>query len=162
MGDHAKRLPYLDSIRGLAALIVVICHVLSTDRRLPVPNVAGFKIFWATTFAVSVFFVLSGLVLYRQLQREKLDYVSFLIRRFFRLFPACIVAVTVSYLCYVGWQPEPVGHLGTWFNDVSWPAGISFSRFLMNLTLTGEASLLRPIWTLVLEWKISLIFPIVV
>jgi peptidoglycan/LPS O-acetylase OafA/YrhL len=122
--------------------------------------VTGLKLFMASGFAVNLFFVLSGFVLFQQLQLERPSYLSFVVRRFFRLFPPCIAAVTASYLIYVLWSPAPVPQLTPWFNDVSWPPGITSDQYLMNLTLTGEVSLLRPAWSLVYEWRISLIFPL--
>jgi peptidoglycan/LPS O-acetylase OafA/YrhL len=122
--------------------------------------VPGLKLFRASGFAVNLFFVLSGFVLFQQLQNERPTYLSFVLRRFFRLFPPCIAAVTGSYLIYVLCSPQPAPELTPWFNDVSWPPGITSDQYLMHLTLTGETSLLRPIWSLVYEWRISLIFPL--
>jgi peptidoglycan/LPS O-acetylase OafA/YrhL len=155
-----ERLLYLDSIRGLAAMIVCTSHLAATSQTLQVFDISGLKLFLASGFAVNLFFVLSGFVLFQQLQSERPGYLSFVVRRSFRLFPPCIVAVTASYLIYVLWSPAPAPQLTPWFNDVSWPPGITPDQYLMHLTLTGETSLLRPIWSLVYEWRISLIFPL--
>jgi peptidoglycan/LPS O-acetylase OafA/YrhL len=155
-----KRLLYLDSIRGLAALIVVTSHLSFTDQALSFIDTTGLKLFRASGFAVDLFFVLSGFVLFQQIQNEKPGYLEFITRRAFRLFPPCVVAVSASYAMYAIWSPAPVSHLTEWFNSVSWPAGITPEQYLMHLTLTGEDSLLRPIWSLVYEWRISLIFPL--
>jgi peptidoglycan/LPS O-acetylase OafA/YrhL len=68
------------------------------------------RVFKASVFAVSIFFVLSGLVLYLQIEGERASYIKFVIRRAFRIFPACIVAVTISYLIYLIWVPSPLDH----------------------------------------------------
>ncbi|MGF6431501.1 acyltransferase family protein [Bradyrhizobium elkanii] len=157
-----KRLVYLDSIRGLAALIVVTSHLAFADHSLDFIDTTGIKLLRASGFAVILFFVLSGFVLFQQIEHEKPSYFAFVIRRIFRLFPPCIAAVSASYAIYLVWNPPPVAHLTEWFNGTTWPAGITLSQYLAHLPLTGEDALLRPIWSLVYEWRVSLVFPILV
>lgn len=156
------RLSFLDPIRGIAALIVVTAHLHYAAG----PQTWFFELwilraFKASVFAVSIFFVLSGLVLYLQIEGEKVNYIRFIVRRAFRLFPACIAAVTISYLIYIIWAPAPLAN-AEFLNDVTWPAGISFGQFLDHLWLGGSDKLLRPIWSLVIEWRVSLVFPAIV
>lgn len=156
------RLPYLDSVRGVAALIVMTAHlhqVALRDTRLF--ELDGFRIFNASGFAVSIFFVLSGLVLFLQFEGERISYPAFVIRRAFRIAPACFFVITLSGAIYYFWAPAAVPALGSWFNDVCWPAGISFDQFLRHFMLNGEVSLLRQMWSLVVEWNVSLVFPII-
>lgn len=157
------RLSFLDSIRGAAALIVVTAHLHYAARAETwFFSLKGLRIFNQSVFAVAIFFVLSGLVLFLQMEREKVNYFSFVVRRAFRIFPACIVAVSVSYLVYLIWSPAPVVSRGDWFNDVSWPPGIMFDSYLGHLALTGPDALLRPLWSLVIEWRVSLVFPAII
>jgi peptidoglycan/LPS O-acetylase OafA/YrhL len=156
------RLSFLDSIRGIASLIVVTAHLhFAAQAQTWFFELWILRAFKASVFAVSIFFVLSGLVLYLQIEGKKVNYIGFVIRRAFRLFPACIAAVTISYLIYLIWTPQPLGH-AEYLNDVTWPSGISFERYLDHLWLSGAAELLRPIWSLVIEWRVSLIFPVIV
>lgn len=112
---------------------------------------------------MDLFFVLSGFVLFYQLQTERPGYLVFLARRFLRLFPPCIVAVLASYAIYLHLPPAPIQHLSPWFREVSWPPGITFDQFLVHLTLSNPLSLLLPpLWSLVYEWRVSIIFPLVV
>lgn len=155
------RLSFLDSIRGGASLIVVTAHLhYAVQRETWFVNARGLRILNQSVFAVAIFFVLSGLVLFLQIEGEKVSYPRFLVRRIFRIFPACLFAVTVSYLIYVLWAPAPSASRGDWFNDVSWPAGISQATYIHHLLLDGADTLLRPIWSLVIEWRVSLVFPI--
>jgi peptidoglycan/LPS O-acetylase OafA/YrhL len=154
------RLSFLDSIRGIAALIVVTGHLHFTARpETWFVEINGLRIFNQSVFAVSVFFVLSGLVLFLQVEGEKVNYIRFVVRRAFRIFPACVFAVTASYLIYLLWSPEPLISRGDWFNEVSWPPGIQPGSYLHHLLLDGADGLLRPIWSLVIEWRASLVFP---
>jgi peptidoglycan/LPS O-acetylase OafA/YrhL len=158
-----RRLVMLDAIRGIASISVVLSHLHYTARAetafLDNPLFRGLV---NSSFAVAIFFTLSGMVLSLQLRKEPMGYIQFAIRRAFRLLPATIAAVTASYLIYVLWQPEPVASRGAWFNDVSWPSGIDFTAYLGHLALLGPVSLLRPLWSLVIEWRVSLLFPIIV
>jgi peptidoglycan/LPS O-acetylase OafA/YrhL len=158
-----KRLSFLDAIRGVAAFIVVCTHINFTIPgqtwwlELPV-----LRLLRAGAYAVAIFFVLSGLVLYLQIETSRPNYLAFVVRRAFRLFPAFLVAVTTSYAIYVFWQPAGVPTLSASFNETSWPAGITFDAFIGHLPLNGASdALLRQTWSLVYEWRISLIFPIV-
>ncbi|MDA9389905.1 hypothetical protein WN73_04005 [Bradyrhizobium sp. CCBAU 45394] len=63
----------------------------------------GLRIFNQSVFAVAIFFVLSGLVLFLQIEGEKVNYARLVIRRAFRIFPACIFAATASYAIYLLW-----------------------------------------------------------
>ncbi|WP_431014548.1 acyltransferase family protein [Bradyrhizobium pachyrhizi] len=161
MGRNTERLGYLDAIRGLAALIVVTSHLAFADDALNFIDTTGIKLLRASGFAVVLFFVLSGFVLFRQIEHDRPTYPAFVVRRIFRLFPPCIAAVSASYAIYLVWSPTPVAHLTQWFNGTTWPAGITLAQYLAHLPLTGEDALLRPIWSLVYEWRVSLIFPIV-
>jgi len=69
--------------------------------------------------------------------------------------------VTISYLIYLIWVPSPVAH-AQFLNDVTWPAGISFGEFFNHFWLGSSDKLLRPIWSLVIEWRVSLVFPAIV
>jgi hypothetical protein len=46
-------------------------------------------------------------------------------------------------------------------NDVTWPPGVSLGQYLDHLWLGGAAELLRPMWSLVIEWRVSLAFPVI-
>ena len=94
-----KRIPYLDSIRGIAAMMVLFYHYFAW---LHADTIAfqGAVFFINGSDAVSFFFVLSGLVLsYKYLHFDaKIQLKRYALHRFFRLFPAFAVAVLANYL----------------------------------------------------------------
>lgn len=107
-----KFLKRIDSIRGFAAFSVALGHTMNLTlayggRRLPLFDQQSwsdfmFKLITGITsgeVAVIAFFVVSGIVLGRFLDSQKVTtvagYVSFLIRRAFRLYPAHIVSIIV-------------------------------------------------------------------
>lgn len=94
--NKAERLDYLDSARGIAALMVMFGHLINWkygDRTI----VHAASIVINANDAVSFFFVLSGMVLsypYLQLSRP-LDIGKFYVNRVFRIYPAYWVALLV-------------------------------------------------------------------
>jgi peptidoglycan/LPS O-acetylase OafA/YrhL len=156
------RLSFLDSVRGIAAFIVMCAHIHYAIRPPTVwLDTTMLRILNTSTFAVAVFFVLSGFVLFLQVKRESIGYLPFVVRRAFRILPASTVTITLSWLIYYFWQPAPMTTLAEpWFNQVSWPPGITFGTYLSDLKLIGSATLVPQAWSLVQEWRISLIFPL--
>jgi peptidoglycan/LPS O-acetylase OafA/YrhL len=100
-------LPRLESLRGVAALIVVgyhASHRLSGGSAYNWFDGFAWRVLTAVsngTGAVVVFFVLSGFVLARSLESNS-DPVRFLRNRVFRLFPAAMAVVAL--LTMLHWQ----------------------------------------------------------
>jgi len=95
-------------MRGVAALTVALMHVSSSFVDLPgcgALDRAGLFVIQALSNgygAVVAFFVISGFVLARSLERN-FDVVRFLTARVFRLFPAAVVTVAIFaavYYCF--------------------------------------------------------------
>jgi peptidoglycan/LPS O-acetylase OafA/YrhL len=110
-----SRLGNLDVFRGLAALIVVALHTREVTWvgirefwRLHgvhlTPNVmlgyATFPLVWGS-IGVPIFFVLSGYCIHRSQARRPLHFNSttFLVRRFFRIYPVLFGALLLTLLC---------------------------------------------------------------
>ena len=109
----------LDGLRGYAAFAVVFFHSIFSD-----PTMAGrvlgrdfselkdwydilaklILIIFNGQTAVVIFFILSGAVLFESLQREKGSISSvvgnFLIRRFFRIYPALVVCLLTCWVAF--------------------------------------------------------------
>jgi peptidoglycan/LPS O-acetylase OafA/YrhL len=100
-------LPRIESLRGIAALMVVGYHVRGQFSASPAYDWLdgfAFQIFTALSNgvgAVVIFFVLSGFVLARSLDANP-DPARFFRHRIFRLFPAAIFVVTL--LTTLHWQ----------------------------------------------------------
>lgn len=90
----SNRIDYLDSVRGILSLIVVIYHYIGWRH----PDSTAFHVasfIFNGSDAVSFFFVLSGFVLsykYFNLSQE-LNMREYIIKRVFRIFPGYIVMV---------------------------------------------------------------------
>jgi peptidoglycan/LPS O-acetylase OafA/YrhL len=113
-GVSKARLDYLDSIRGFAALVVVLGHCwlatapaslsshgsLSTTVASSVTGVLFYglaKFFESGRTAVMIFFVLSGFVLTCSLMARPMPYVSYAVKRVFRIYPAFLIVILASY-----------------------------------------------------------------
>ena len=140
------RLDYIDSLRGIAALLVIWLHVSEVFVRLSTSGAWLYDAAWAINsgrVGVVLFFAISGFVIPSSLRstapggaREALR--AFLIHRFFRLFPVYWVSVLAA--CMLGWtlmQP------------------FSVSTALMNLTMVqtvfGFPDVIGLYWTLRIE-----------
>lgn len=177
VSTNSGRFAYLDSIRGVAAFIVVLSHCSwflpetfrDAHRSLgtSLHSVSDFLSFCAVRFAdtgrpaVMIFFALSGFVLAHSLLKKHTPYAGFVIKRLFRLWPALIAAVLGSYLLYrfIGVRQEVDS---SWLQHFMRP-DLDRMTLLKHLIFWGtrnSIALDNPIWSLVYETRISLIFPV--
>jgi peptidoglycan/LPS O-acetylase OafA/YrhL len=153
----------LDSLRGLCACIVVFSHLALSlgvhsvfDRSVVLaPLVAG-------TSAVFVFFALSGFVLYLSfVAKDGANTCAFLTKRVVRIYPPLLVTVLLAAGAVLFIGPEPVAGLDAWFNT-QWPSSVDTTMVLSHLALTDRPMVLdSPLWSLVVELRFSLIFPLI-
>jgi peptidoglycan/LPS O-acetylase OafA/YrhL len=149
-----QRFDYLDSVRGLAAFCVLICHLngMQGEGAMNAEQSAIYNTFFNGHHAVSIFFVLSGLVLsykYLKMPELVLDYKAYIFKRAYRLYPAYWVSLLLLYVCAAKQH--------------------AFEKIIDTLYVLKEASLLRNYsgvfgggWTLNIEIGISLILPVLI
>lgn len=152
------RINYLDSLRGIAALMVVIYHAncwldFTKDKFIQSTTPSHIlNIFFSGNTAVALFFVLSGFVLSLKYVNKSTDKSrdesikfhlgEFLIKRIFRLYPAFWAVLVIVYVIFGG---KPLTFLQE-------------STLLFN---QYETIHLVPIdWTLIIEAKMSILMPI--
>lgn len=92
----------LETLRGVAAIFVVISHSTSTDSSVDngfYPS-GVFNYFWPAHFSVLVFFVLSGYVIgiAHKAPLAKNDILLYLKKRFIRLYPIYFVCLVFAIL----------------------------------------------------------------
>ena len=170
-----QRMKPLDSVRGLAALSVVIYHFLMVFP-LFADDTFGQSRFWLINLlkytplraicagyqAVLLFFLLSGFVLSLPFyQEQRASYFPFIIKRICRIYlpylGAVLVAVTLEALC----SRHGIASLSSWVND-TWKAQPNPGLVAQHILLIGSfnSNEYDPVlWSLVQEMRLSLIFP---
>jgi peptidoglycan/LPS O-acetylase OafA/YrhL len=150
----AQRFDYLDSVRGIAAFCVLIFHLngIVGEGALSIEQGVLYNTLFNGHHAVSIFFVLSGLVLsfkYLKMPDLALDYKQYILKRFYRLFPAYWVTLLLIY--------------------ISKHQQHSFAKIQDVLDFIAEGSLFRNHfdiflggWSLNIEMGISLILPVLI
>ncbi len=163
----ALHLPYLDSIRGLAALYVAIGHIWQFLVVQPpyatLPSIlAMFKL---GHFAVAIFIVLSGYCLMLPIavkghvEQENTWLGSFLRRRLFRIYPAYLVTILISLslIAITGIGTDPTRLWTKGVNHFS-TESIGTHLLLMHNLTHWDWSINPPMWSVALEWQIYMVF----
>jgi peptidoglycan/LPS O-acetylase OafA/YrhL len=112
------------------------------------------------------FFVLSGFVLAIPLLNISGGCIikAYYVKRVFRIYPPYIVAVLAAVLASSFFYRGKITHLSFYFNH-QWKIGIYWMLILQHFSLIGSFDCSRydlPIWSLVMEMRISLLFPVLI
>jgi len=147
----ASRLAYIDALRGLAALYVVLYHlVLLPNPHLVVPS-------WISPFiaaggtGVTLFFVVSAFTLCASMNSRKGDSVrNFYLRRFFRIAPLFYFWIALAWVR--DWR---------WFHvHQPWWKVLLSASFTYNFIPGQEQGFVWASWTLGVEMIFYLLFPL--
>lgn len=178
-----QRWTELDGLRGLAAFSVFWAHVsflFPASATTLYLDAFPFHFLWDGGAAVDLFFVLSGFVLalpFVGATARALDYRSFVMRRLFRMLPAYWAALLLALLLRnLVYQPDGLVGLSRWVREI-WDTPVthildhlllagpwSGSSFIYPVRYSDEAtnSLDPVIWTLVVELRMSLVYPLMI
>lgn len=181
---RGRRLVYLESIRGIAALAVVFHHVVlafapaiyETQRTLPILIrillVSPVSLLINGDFAVRIFFVLSGFVLSLSYFRKKQTRVltAAVSRRYLRLMLPALGSVIFAWvLLKFGWywnreaaalmgSPQTHHWLLRWFRlDRSFADAVREGAYGTFFHFDFRRTLNSNLWTMPIEWAGSLI-----
>jgi len=143
-----SRYGYLDSLRGVAALLVLIYHALRAYERANWPTMGWERFIIAISndwlnfgkIGVAIFFIVSGFVIPSSLREEKRHPImAFLISRFARLYPAYWLSILFALFAYATIADTP----------------FSISTILANFTMLqqffGIHNIIDVYWTLQIE-----------
>lgn len=156
----------LDSLRGMAALAVCLCHVTYFWSELP--GIVGVRLKILHAFmmwghvAVMLFFVLSGFVLTVGFRDGALNhYIKFIVKRVLRIYPTNIFVLSGGVLTVLVMDTIDPSLLTPLQND---PRPVANFWSLLNasgLVFTSESSaqINFVIWSLVHEMRFALLFP---
>jgi peptidoglycan/LPS O-acetylase OafA/YrhL len=142
--DHRD---YLDGVRGAAALFV-IGHHMWLQAKLP------FTLYGH--FAVDLFIVLSGfcLALPAAANEGRIPggVLRYYLRRGLRILPPYYLCLAFSLLMVHLWQLE----------NVSTPALVTHLLLIHDAYPKYDLAINSPLWTIAVEWRIYLVFPLLV
>lgn len=140
------RVASLDGLRGCLVLIVVFLHSFFAVNDNVVYQVFLISWLWSGDTAVDLFFIMSGYVLsLPYISNRSLSWPMFVARRTIRLYPPFAAAVVVSLL------------LAGRFAD--WRALFD----MLSLSAVGRhGDIDPPLWSLIQEFRMSLVFPLLV
>ena len=174
MTSVSTRRPALDGLRGLAALVVVVCHslliapVFADAYRGILPRTGTWQwmltstplhLFWAGNEAVLVFFILSGFVLTLPFASgQKFIVRSYYVKRLLRLYvpvlASCFFALLLIKLVHR--VPSPTS---SWWL-LSHDSAVAPKEFVKTaLVFWGGTGLLGVLWSLKWEVIFSLSLP---
>lgn len=170
IGQNRLRLEYLDGLRGLAALYVVLYHASHwTTGTYSKPFVIVQKVLAYGHFAVAVFIILSGYCLMLPVARSKdgklrggfRDYIW---RRARRLLPPYYASLLFSIAVII--LVPGLNQLQCNYWDGALPAfgtGTILSHLLLihNLLDSWNWKIDPPLWSVATEWQIYFFFPLV-
>ena len=156
----------LESIRGIAAFSVALTHgsmvfawvETSNDAVAAIVNTVILA--FPAGAAVILFFTLSGYVLGLSLERDG-QFLPFIVRRFFRIFPALWVAILVTFALQGSFAPGlPAEAFTEWFRNV-FLNNPSWDDLWRNLVL-DKATIDQVVWSMKPEMICALALPLVI
>lgn len=158
----AERIAFADSLRGLAALLIMLALYVVTFNHLkgsnlqfwtlaeePFPRLARAIYLWLPgidylTVGIALFFLISGFIIPRSLERYGTNFrgsLAFLAARAFRLWPAYALGVVATILVLVIVGQKTGHHAHFKIRDVIW-------QFTLYRDWSGTAEILALGWSL--------------
>jgi len=138
---HDSRIDFIDAVRGIAALLVLVMHLISFN--FPQHHALTHDYLRLGTIGVAAFFLVSGFVIPMTLERN--GQRRFWINRIFRLYPLYLVILVMSVVC--GW-------FGLWPWSLAMEGNLT-ATLLLHLpiaqSLAGAPNFVGGSWTLFIE-----------
>lgn len=145
---HRQTFVFLDGIRGIAALLVVMTHA------------PDFFMIWKnhTYLAVDVFFILSGFVIAlayeNKLVSKKLSFFDFVKKRFIRLYPIYFVSLCIAFVLVI---------FGGYLSETNLLLWTGYSAILTAFFIPRHGgammfSLNTPYWSLFYEFIVNFLY----
>lgn len=168
------RVGSLDGLRGVAALVVVINHIMVTTATFAdVANKSGrapdssfdwwmsytpLHVLWGGTEAVFIFFILSGYVLTGPISKPSFSWLVYYPKRLIRLYLPVWASLVVAGLSALLVVRHDVSGGSWWVNDHG-PLDMG-SAAVSGLLLGPIDFLNNPLWSLAWEMWFSLLLPL--
>lgn len=147
------KLDYIDALRGIAALSILIYHIYGRIGSYPIQIVPE-RFINLTLAGIPLFFIISAFTLYLSMDNkagEKRKFLKFYLRRFFRIAPLFYLLLILVVLEDVIIQKRPP----------SWLEVLSNFTFTFNLVPQYSRSLFSDGWTVGVEMLFYLVLPLI-
>lgn len=163
-----KHFKELDSLRGLAAVLVVVYHWthLWPDSAYPrmfhlLLILTPLQLLVNGHASVVLFFILSGFVLsLPQVRGRKVEYPTYLVKRICRIYLPYFVALVIAVAAC--WRFHGLDAYDEWF-ERTWHHAPAWKMVLQHILLLGDYPsdvYNTAFWSLVQEMRISIVFPV--
>jgi len=155
--ENKQRIQFLDGLRGIAIILVVLYHTYAKDWAEFIPLFApthNFPLIKFGDVGVPLFFLISGFVIMMTLEKcHHLD--DFMFRRWLRLFPGMLIATILIMLSAPLFTSRPLGDVRL----IDTVSGLTFisPSFYDALLSDPHGMLERGFWTLFVEVKFYLV-----
>ncbi|MBS1520237.1 MAG: acyltransferase [Bacteroidetes bacterium] len=171
LNSAKQRFQYLDSIRAIAALYVVMHHAMLQYYFIKPHNLSTaeqviFKIFSDGHLAVDTFIVLSGFSLMLSIIRNnyklKGGIVTFIKRRIIRIVPAYYATIAVSLLLATTLISVKTSSSWDMSVNANFKDFVIHLLFLQDIFLSTSTKINYSLWSIAVEFRLYLIFPLIV
>lgn len=132
--EASGRIDFIDGLRGVAIIAVILFHAYARwpGVYLYGSTFVGSPIFNTGIAGVDLFFIISGFVILLTLRKCR-GFSDFIVRRWYRLFPAMLVCSLLVWLTAGLFPERPSGEVHMW-------------DLMPGLTLIGDGWLVHQIW----------------
>ena len=171
------RISSIDGMRALFALWVMMNHIIGRAGFTKNALWRSFKYILEGEYAVDLFIIISGFVIFFLLDNKKETYLPYITRRFFRLFPVFILlfAIAIPTFTLVPQNAESYAHLyahkqfphmeyiTSWWEHIGLhiAAHITMLHGIIPETVAPGAPIafLPLAWSISLEWQFYILAP---
>lgn len=176
-----KVIPLIEGFRRYLSLWVVFDHLLAISGYGPSSLNYIFALIRSGWYAVDVFIIISGFVIFYLLDSKRENYKSFIVRRFFRLWPLFILLFFISIpLAYINiynvssfseiYGNSIIGdgfiieRFNSYFQNIVWH--ILFHLPMLHGIIPNSiipfspGAFLGPAWSISLEWQFYIVAPL--
>jgi peptidoglycan/LPS O-acetylase OafA/YrhL len=168
-----NKFKHLTSLRGIAAVTVLIAHIVQIYwlRYEEFPHLIQVALSISSTFAVKVFFVLSGFLIAHSVEENlnrnsgSFDFKGYFAARVARIYPpflyslvVSIVVFTILYALNMPGTSSPMRFSGDIYSARDYISLSGKELVLSLIMLQGLLDINGPLWSLYIEVKLYFIF----
>lgn len=159
MSSHENKLDYVDAMRGIAILMVILVH---TSQRIPLPSLLMDSLARYGQMGVQLFFVASAYTLCISFERrseEPYRISSFYIRRWFRIAPLYYLAILIYFVVHIATQLYMGGRILA-VDPYSISNAAANIMFIHGFVSSANNNVVPGGWSIGTEMAFYLIFPL--